>query len=177
MKLKVFGTLAALLLAVAAPVYAQKSVGNVVDDSTITAGVKAGLLAEKGVPSNDVNIEVYKGEVLLSGFVPDQAAKDAAGKVAKGVAGVKSVRNVIAVHPKTSMGTKLDDTALVAKVKAALIDADKVNAGQINVEARGGVVQLGGFVTSTGMRDRAMAIAKGIAGVKRVDDAMFVKPQ
>jgi len=38
-------------------------------------------------------------------------------------------------------------------------------------------VQLGGFVTSTGMRDRAMAIAKGVKGVKGVDDAMFVKPK
>jgi hyperosmotically inducible protein len=75
------------------------------------------------------------------------------------------------------MGTKLDDTALSTKVKTALMDADDVKSGQINVEVRGGIVQLGGFVTSTGMRDRAMAIAKGVKGVKGVDDAMFVKPK
>jgi hyperosmotically inducible protein len=75
------------------------------------------------------------------------------------------------------MGTKLDDTTLVGKVKSALIDASDVKSGQINVEARGGIVQLGGFVSSKTMRNRAIAVAKGVDGVKRVDDALFVKPQ
>ena len=139
--------------------------------------LKAGLVGEKGVPSGDVNVEVYKGVVLLSGFVKTQAEKDAAGKVAQKTSGVASVRNQIAIHPATSTGTKLDDTMLVGKVKAALVDTKDVKARQINVEARGGIVQLGGFVTSSGMRDRAIAVAKGVEGVKRVDDALFVKPE
>jgi osmotically-inducible protein OsmY len=150
---------------------------TLVDDGTITTSLKASLLAEKGVPSGDVNVEVYKGVVLLSGFVKTQAEKDAAGKVAKNVKDVVSVRNEIAVHPATSMGTKLDDTVLVGKVKAALVDAKDVKSGQINVEARGGIVQLGGFVTSDNMKGRAIAIAKAVPGVKRVDDALFVKPE
>jgi len=156
---------------------AQKSAGNLVDDGTIATSVKGSLLAEKGVPSGDVNVEVYKGVVLLSGFVKTQAEKDAAGKVAKGVKDVVSVRNEIAVHPATSMGTKLDDTMLVSKVKAALVDAKDVKSGQINVEARGGIVQLGGFVSGDKMKARAIEVAKGVSGVKRVDDALFVKPE
>lgn len=177
MKLQAFGSLAAMLLAVSAPAFADKSAGQSIDDGTITTEVKAGLVGAKGVDSNDINIETYKGVVLLSGFVTDQAQKDSADKVAKGVKGVTQVRNKIIVHESTSMGTKLDDTALVSKVKAALIDADKVKSGQINVEARGGIVQLGGFVSSEGMRDRAIEVAKGVKGVKQVDDALFVKPE
>jgi osmotically-inducible protein OsmY len=177
MKNKVFASLAAIALAFAAPAMAQKSAGNMVDDGTIVTSVKASLLAEKGVPSGDVNVEVYKGVVLLSGFVKTQAEKDAAGKVAKNVKDVKSVRNELIVHSSTSMGTKLDDTALVAAVKAALIDAKDVKSGQINVEARGGNVQLGGFVTGEKMRDRAIAVAKGVKGVKSVSNALFVKPE
>jgi hyperosmotically inducible protein len=177
MKLKAFGSLAALLLAVSAPAYADKSAGDVVDDGTITTEVKAGLVGAKGVDSNDINIETYKAIVLLSGFVTDQAQKDSADKVAKGVKGVKKVENKIIVHPSTSMGTKLDDTALVGKVNAALVDAADVKSGQINVEARGGMVQLGGFVTSDGMKKRALDVAKGVKGVKSVEDALFVKPQ
>jgi hyperosmotically inducible periplasmic protein len=177
MKNMMLVSLATIALAFAAPVLAEKSAGDHVDDGSIVTQVKASLVAEKGVPSNDVNVEVYKGVVLLSGFVKTQAEKDGAGKVAKNTAGVKSVRNALIVHPATSAGTKLDDTLLVGKVKAALVDAKDVKSGQINVEARGGIVQLGGFVTSTGMRDRAMAVAKGVNGVKRVDDALFVKPE
>jgi hyperosmotically inducible periplasmic protein len=177
MKNRLFASLAACALAFAAPAMAQKSSGERVDDGAIVTSVKASLLAEKGVPSSDVNVEVYKGVVLLSGFVKTQAEKDAAGKVAKGVKDVVSVRNQLVVHPSTSMGTKLDDTVLVSKVKAALVDASDVKSGQINVEARGGIVQLGGFVTSEKMKARALAVAKGVAGVKQVDDALFVKPE
>ena len=177
MKFTVLSLLASTFIALATPVHAEKTAGNVVDDSTIQASVKAGLLMEEGVPSNDVNVETYKGVVLLSGFVKSQEQKDAAGRVASGVSGVKQVRNQIAIHESTSMGTKVDDTVLVGEVKAALIDSADVKGGQINVEARGGIVQLGGFVTSAAMRDRALAIAKGVKGVKHVDDALFVKPQ
>ncbi|MDH4167268.1 MAG: BON domain-containing protein [Gammaproteobacteria bacterium] len=177
MKQQVFASLAALALVLAAPVMAQKSAGDLIDDGTIATSVKASLLAEKGVPSSDVNVEVYKGVVLLSGFVKTQAEKDAAGKVAKNVKDVASVRNQIAVHPATSMGTKLDDTMLVSKVKAALVDAKDVKSGQINVEARGGIVQLGGFVTGEKMKERAISVAKGVSGVKQVVDALFVKPE
>ena len=177
MKNKVFASLAAVALAFAAPAMADKTAGNMVDDGAIATSVKASLLAEKGVPSSDVNVEVYKGVVLLSGFVKTQAEKDAAGKVAKNVKDVASVRNQIAVHPATSMGTKLDDTMLVSKVKAALVDAKDVKSGQINVEARGGIVQLGGFVTGEKMKERAISVAKGVSGVKQVVDALFVKPE
>jgi hyperosmotically inducible protein len=177
MKLIAFGSLAALLLAASAPAFADKSAGESVDDGTITTEVKAGLVGAKGVSSNDINIETYKSVVLLSGFVTDQAQKDTADKVAKGVKGVKKVENKLIVHASTSMGTKLDDTALVATVKAALVDADKVKSTQINIEARDGIVQLGGFVQSEGMKQRAMDITKGVKGVKRVEDALLVKPK
>lgn len=177
MKLRILAAMAAFALAAVAPAHAQKSAGDVVDDNTIAASVKAKLVATEGVPATDVNVEVYKGVVLLSGFVTTQAAKDMAGKAASEASNVQKVRNEIAVHESTSMGTKLDDTVLVGKVKAALVDASDVKSGQINVEARGGIVQLGGFVTGEGMKARAIKIAQGVDGVKRVDDALFVKPQ
>jgi hyperosmotically inducible protein len=169
--------LAAFAVALAVPAQAQKSAGEVVDDNTVNASVKAELVGAKGVPSTDIQVETYRGVVLLSGFVETQEIKDKAGKVAQGVKGVQKLHNAIAVHPKTSMGTKLDDTVLVGKVKSALVDASDVKSGQINVEARGGIVQLGGFVTSEKMKSRALAVAKAVPDVKRVDDALFVKPE
>ena len=176
MKITVLGLLAASLFAFAGPSLAEKTTGEHVDDGSIVTEVKAKLATEKGVPSTDVNVEVYKGVVLLSGFVPEKSAKDAAGKVAAGVKGVTKVHNAITVHPKTSMGSKLDDTVLVGKVKAALVDDKGVDAGQINCEARDSIVQLAGFVTSKEKKDRALAVAKGVKGVKGVEDALYVKP-
>jgi hyperosmotically inducible protein len=75
------------------------------------------------------------------------------------------------------MGTKLDDTVLTGKVKTALMNDDAVKSGQINVESRGGVVQLGGFVTGDAMRKRALEVAGKIEGVKKVENALYVKPE
>jgi osmotically-inducible protein OsmY len=176
MKFKILSLLAVTLVAFGGPALADKTTGEHVDDGAITADVKARLLDAKGVPSGDVNVEVYKGVVLLSGFVTDNAAKAGAETAAKGAKGVVKVHNAITVHPKTSIGSKIDDTALVGKVKAALIDAKDVDAGAINCEARDGIVQLGGFVSGKGAKDRALAVAKGVKGVTRVDDALYVKP-
>jgi osmotically-inducible protein OsmY len=167
---------AATLVAFGGPALAEKTTGEHVDDTVIAADVKAKLLDAKDVPSTDVNVEVYKGVVLLSGFVTDNAAKAGAEAAAKKANGVVKVHNAITVHPKTSMGSKLDDTVLVGKVKAALIDAKDVDAGSINCEARDSIVQLGGFVSGKGAKDRALAVAKGVSGVKRVDDALYIKP-
>lgn len=167
---------AVVAVALTAPAFAQKSAGNMVDDSTVNASVKAALVEAEGVPSMGIVVETYKGVVLLSGFVETQAQKDAAGKAAGGVSGAKKVHNALAVQPSTSMGTKLDDTVITSKVKAALLDDKDVKSGQINVETRGGVVSLGGFVSGEKVKKRAVEVAKGVSGVKKVVDAMYVKP-
>jgi len=115
--------------------------------------------------------------VLLSGFVDSQAQKDAAGKTAQGVSGVTEIHNALLVMPSPGMGGKFDDSMLTGRVKSALIDHKDVESGQINVETRSGVVQLAGFVRSDDMRARALEVAGRVSGVKRVEDAMLIRPQ
>lgn len=177
MKTRYLGPLASLALALGMPAHAAKTAGDVLDDNTINASVKAALVSDKTADAGKINVETYKGVVQLSGFVPDQAQKDAAGKAAAGVDGVRQVKNSIAIGTKTSTGQKLDDSMLTGKVKAALMDAEEVKSGQINVETNDGVVQLSGFVTSQGMAERAGAAAAKVEGVRRVDNVLTVKPK
>ena len=67
--------------------------GEYVDDSVITAKVKAAVLNDSSLKSAEINVETFKGVVQLSGFVNSQADIDRAVEVARGVAGVKSVKN------------------------------------------------------------------------------------
>jgi hyperosmotically inducible protein len=71
---------------------------RVLEDSVITARVKAALLAEKGIPSLSISVETYEGSVRLSGFVKAADIVSRAGRVTAGVAGVRSVNNNIAVR-------------------------------------------------------------------------------
>jgi osmotically-inducible protein OsmY len=52
-----------------------------------------------------------------------------------------------------------------------------VKSGQINVESRGGTVQLAGFVSGDAMRKRALEVAGKVEGVKKVENALYVKPE
>lgn len=169
--------LAASRVATAAPALADKTAGNVIDDNTVNASVKTALVETKDLPASQVNVETYKGVVLLAGFVETQAQKDAAGVAATGVTGVTKVHNAIALAPENTMGSKLDDTMTTSKVKTALMGDKDVKSGQINVETKGGIVSLAGFVSGEKMKSRALEVAKGEKGVKSVVDAMVVKPE
>jgi len=72
--------------------------GTYVEDSVITARVKAALLKEPQLKSMDVSVETYQGEVLLSGFVKDETQRDKAMKVTVRIAGVTSVKDGMVVR-------------------------------------------------------------------------------
>lgn len=74
-----------------------ESAGEYVDDSGVTAKVKAALLSEPGVRSFEIGVETFKGTVQLSGFVGNEGAKQRAGQVAGAVPGVRAVRNSLVV--------------------------------------------------------------------------------
>ena len=75
----------------------QESTGEYVDDSVITTKVKALLAEDDFLKSFEIGVETYKGTVQLSGFVDSQKAVDKAGEIARGVKGVKSVKNNLSV--------------------------------------------------------------------------------
>jgi osmotically-inducible protein OsmY len=71
----------------------HESTGQYIDDSAITTGVKAAILAEPTLKVNEINVETYKGIVQLSGFVRSEDNIAKAISVARSVNGVKSVKN------------------------------------------------------------------------------------
>ena len=76
-----------------APTSKREGTGEYVDDTVITAKVKAAILNEPMLKVTEINVETFRGVVQLSGFVSSQAAINKAVEVARGVNGVKSVRN------------------------------------------------------------------------------------
>lgn len=75
----------------------RSSAGAVIEDSIVSTKVKTALLADEDIKGTDIVVETKKGEVLLSGFVKNQAQIDKAVKVASAVEGVKKVDNKMVV--------------------------------------------------------------------------------
>ena len=75
----------------------QESTGEYVDDSTITAKVKAAIFDDPALKMFQISVETFKGVVQLSGFVNSPQVVSRAGEVASRVSGVKSVKNTLLV--------------------------------------------------------------------------------
>ena len=71
----------------------HESTGQYIDDSVVTTSVKAAILNEPTLKVSEINVETYKGAVQLSGFVRSEENIATAMRVARGVDGVKSVKN------------------------------------------------------------------------------------
>ena len=97
-------------------------------------------------------------------------------------AGTTSTTSTTTVSPTpaasqavTRAGDAIADTAITAKVKTAfLADAD-VKGLQVEVDTRDGVVTLSGALDKAANVERAATLAKGIEGVKSVDNRLTVK--
>ena len=75
----------------------RQSTGQYVDDSVITTKVKAAIFNEATLKTLQINVETFKGEVQLSGFVDSAQSVKKAGEVAGSVNGVVSVKNNLVV--------------------------------------------------------------------------------
>lgn len=75
----------------------KKALGVVASDSLITTKAKAEILATENLKSLQISVETHKGEVILSGFVDNEAAKTKAEEVVSKIEGVKSVKNSLEV--------------------------------------------------------------------------------
>ncbi len=77
----------------------QETVGAYIDDATISTQIKGRFVENTAVDAASIKVETLNGTVLLTGFAKNAAEKTTAETIARGVNGVKSVRNDIAVRP------------------------------------------------------------------------------
>lgn len=155
----------------------MNKVGDFMDDSTITARVKAALIDDKNIRSSDISVKTENKVVTLSGSVDSAEQKDLAVNAAKTVKGVTTVNdqlNVVA-EKSASLEGYAGDTAITSQVKAKLLADDIVPSRKVTVETRDGTVHLSGTVDSRQQADRAADIAKAVSGVKNVENNLSVK--
>ncbi|HWR04032.1 MAG TPA: BON domain-containing protein [Humidesulfovibrio sp.] len=158
----------------------KEGTGEYVDDAAVTAKVKAEILQAPSLKSAEINVETFKGVVQLSGFVGSKAEVATAAETARKVQGVTEVRNDVQVKSasnatKEGTGEFVDNAAITAKVKAALLKDASLKSSEISVETFKGVVQLTGFVGYQAEADTAAKLAAKVEGVKSVKNDIRIK--
>ncbi|KFN46124.1 BON domain-containing protein [Arenimonas metalli] len=167
----------------------ERSVGQTIDDATITASVKTRLLADERTKGFDINVDTVRATVKLTGGADSLESKLAAGKIAGEAEGVILVDNQLIVagegtelrqdantatasgevrEAMDEAGDGADDAWITSKVKAQLLADAAVKGTKINVETKANVVTLTGVAESASARDMAIKLAAGTKGVKSV---------
>src|SRR5436190_19389581 len=77
-----------------------KTVGETIDDATITARVKTALLNDPQVGGMKIDVDTTQGVVTMSGTVKDRAEETRAVELARKTPGVKDVKSTLQVNPQ-----------------------------------------------------------------------------
>jgi len=173
----------AALVMVAGPAYAQTSADKPtmkdkveqkteqaktgVSDSWITSKTKIALFADDRVKGRQVHVETKDGVVMLRGKVDSPEAKSAALEIAKGIEGVKNVKNELQVVAPSQRSEVAADDKVVAKNVQNKLKADP-QLKNVKVEVNKGVVSLSGEVKSIDASAKASEVARSVAGVRSV---------
>jgi osmotically-inducible protein OsmY len=120
-----------------------------------------------------ISVTSFNRIVLVTGYVPNQAAKTEAIRMVSAVENVRSVLDELVVGPKPSLQTYGTDTVLTTRVKTALIAAKDIQGNVVKVYTESSTVFLMGIVTDR-EATRAADIASRVSGVRRVVRAFEV---
>ena len=89
----------ALAMALTITVACGKTVGQTIDDTTITTRVKTAMLNDPAVGGLRIDVDTFKGVVTLSGSVKNQAEKNQAIELARRTSGVTEVKDALQINP------------------------------------------------------------------------------
>jgi len=92
-------TLLAAIVAAPLVVGCGKTIGETIDDTTITTRVKTSMLNDPAVGGTQIDVDTYRGVVTLSGRVKSQSEHDQALALARGVDGVTEVKDALQIIP------------------------------------------------------------------------------
>ena len=144
----------------------RRSLGTQTDDKVIAVKVDHQISDDLGDVAH-VNVNTFNRKVLLTGEVPNAAAKARAGAIAHAVEGVTDVVNELTIAPPSALVSRSNDALITTQVKAQLVNEKDVFANAFKVATERGIVYLMGRVTRR-EGDYAANIARGVSGVQAV---------
>ncbi len=114
-----------------------------------------------------VNVTSYNRNVLLTGEVPVAESKSKAENLVKEITNTRSITNEITVGPKSTIGSRSNDSYITSKIKTKFVTENKFPANYVKVVTENSVVYLLGIVTNK-EADEAVEIARNTDGVTKV---------
>ena len=144
----------------------RRSSSAQVDDQTTEVRASS-RIGERFGEKGHVSVTSFNHSVLLTGEVPDAAAKVEAERIVLALPNVRRVTNELEISAPSSTSARSNDSFITGKVQARFLDAGRFNPLHFKVVTESGVVYLMGIVTEQEAAD-AVEIARTTAGVRKV---------
>lgn len=147
-------------------------------DAWVTMKTKVSLMTADGIRTSDLNVDTVNGVVTLHGKVATEAEKAKAADVARGIDGVKEVKNLLQIVPNSQRKVvERTDDQIKEGVEAAFKANRRIHDSGIKVASvNKGVVLLSGKTKSLEAHLESVQVADAVRGVRRVSTEVEVVP-
>lgn len=159
-----------------------------VEDTSVTGATLASIKIHKTLSSRPIRVTSDEGVVTLRGRVASSEERSEALDLVGGIGGVNGIVDELTIdasladessaEPSPSLGQRLDDTALLAKIRAALHLDQGTRDLSLELSVAGGVVVLGGEVPTADAAEQALTRVRSVSGVESVESRLeILEPQ
>ena len=153
----------------------DRSLGTVVDDTTIKINISSNLLSSSTNLFVNVNTSVIEGRVLLTGIVDTQEIRIEAVRKVWEVNGVREVINEIEIGNKTTIKEYANDLWITTQVKGMAAKTIGLRSLSYNFETIKGKVYIAGITSRPEQLDQIIEVTKTIKGVKEIVNYVIIK--
>ncbi len=157
---------------------------RLIEDTAVTASVRAGFAIHRDLADRPIDVSTTGNVVTLSGRVASEEEKAEAEAIAATIEGVDEIANHLEIEPgledndaetRKSFGERLDDAALLAKIRTALHLDREVRKLDVDIRVSSGQVILRGEIPSEALMERIRTRVASVRGVKRLEDELELK--
>ena len=153
----------------------DRTLGTVVDDTTIKINISAKFLKSNNNLFIDIGSNVIEGRVLLTGLVKTQEIRIDAVRIVWEVEGVKEVVNEIIVGSNTTIKEYANDLWINTQAKALAAKTVGLRSLSYNFETIKGKVYIAGITSRPEQLDDIIKVTKTIKGVKEIINYVILK--
>ena len=150
------------------PQHANRTVGTTLDDTSIQLALNRDM--QQGMPHfiTRIGTEVREGRVLIVGTVESPTQRLEASRIAWQIRGVRDVVNELQVEDPQGFLSYVSDSRISNQMRARLLTANAVRAGNFDIETVNGTVYILGIARTEAELEHVAYLAATISGVKRV---------
>lgn len=152
----------------------ERPAGQTVSDTRLKVQIKQMLAEQDAGTLSDIGIDVYYGDVLITGILPSTTQGDRIVAAVRRVIGVNKVYNELFLGSVYTTGQKAKDAWISARISPLLLTDSHAYPLNYLTTVVNGHVYVFGAARTEGERDHVVHLLSTVSGVRQVHDYLRI---